>query len=829
MAMKFVDFKDNVESDLISLISHELRDYGIVLIRHVPHREKLSCVGSALGDVEQPREVGEGPFSVITAREDVISQRESFSSADGYSSKALPLHTDRSAKKNPPDILICVVEKQSSTDGESTLCDGKQVAEHVKSENPEFFHLLLTTPVHFQFKDGSLSAPLLEEKNGVFSWRLRQDGQIFLPLALVEHWKYFLQVLLQFTYTLRFEEGEGYVLNNKRWFHGRNCFEGERRVIRLLITSFEEKKLIQGFQSSFVTAAPNFVENEVSLIGNAIAEFRSTNQMGQLFGLTVGGAAANTAQALNEIGVKTSIISAVGNDLLGDFVIKKLTEQGIDTRSIIRVPDRITPVTFASATTDGKTEFSSYLFEGISDPLSALTLENLNQTIPFNSAVFDFTEAIIRSPLQRQLLQAIITERKISKAKIVYAVNFRPQAWGNLSKEEIRLIQLDVIKDCDLMICNKSEFLFLMGRDDDCFDLVRHQLLSDSSFKALAKVVIITSDSRDVLLLGPFGWCVVPVIAQRAGNSSNHIGAGDSFHAGVLYSIYKYGYPKCRFDWIRTVKYGCILASQHVTGQPAAPPSLSSNESNTADIPPKTLILFDIDGTLVRTEEASLLAWNSCLSSILGSEVDIQKLTQSNHSTLQMDGTTDLKLFEEVLEALNISQEKIRSYVHLFFQRLPDCLEKAFTTKPPCSCPGVKSLLKGILSSTTAEIALLTGNSLNSGLVKLKACDVDLSFFNLEFSAFGDTERVRSHLVEKVIKDSRHMLWDRVIIIGDTPEDVKAAKDNDCISVAVATGRYSVQDLQVYHSDLVISQFSDDQEENVSLLGFLPKRSCHQH
>eukprot|EP01040_Poterioochromonas_malhamensis_P000569 gene569-609_t len=823
----FVDFKDNVESDLISLISHELRDNGIVLIRHVTNREKLSCVGSALGDIEQPREVGEGPFSVITAREDVISQRESFSSADGYSSKALPLHTDRSAKKNPPDILICVVEKQSSIDGESTLCDGKQVAEHVKSENPEFFHSLLTTSVHFQFKDGSLSAPLLEEKNGVFSWRLRQDAQIFLPLALVEHWKYFLQVLAQFTCTLRFEEGEGYVLNNRRWFHGRNSFEGERRVIRLLITGFEGKKLVQGFQSSFVTTAPT--ENEVSLIGNAIAEFRSADQKGQLFGLTVGGAAANTAQALNEIGVKTSIISAVGNDSLGDFVIKRLAEQGIDTRSIIRVPDRITPVTVASSTTNGKTQFSSYLFEGVSDPLSALTLENLKQTIPFNSAVFDFTEAIIRSPLQRQLLQAMIAERKIGKAKIVYAVNFRPQAWGNLSKEAIRSIQLDVIKDCDLMICNKSEFLFLIGRDDDCFDLVPHQLLSDSAFKALAKVVIITSDSRDVLVLGPFGWCVVPVVAQRAGNSSNHIGAGDSFHAGVLYSIYKYGYPKCRFDWIRTVKYGCVLASQHVTGQPAAPPSLSFNERNTTDIPPKTLILFDIDGTLVRTEEASLLAWNSCLSSILGSEVDIQKLTQTNQSRLQMDGTTDLKLFEEVLEALNISQEKIRSYVNLFFQRLPHCLEEAFITKPPCSCPGVKSLLKGILSSTTAEIALLTGNSLNSGLVKLKACDIDLSFFNLEFSAFGDTERVRSRLVEKVIKDSHNMLWDRVIVIGDTPEDVKAAKDNNCISVAVATGHYSFQDLQVSHSDLVISQFSDDQEENVSLLGFLPNRSCHQH
>ena len=50
---------------------------------------------------------------------------------------------------------------------------------------------------------------------------------------------------------------------------------------------------------------------------------------------------------------------------------------------------------------------------------------------------------------------------------------------------------------------------------------------------------------------------------------------------------------------------------------------------------------------------------------------------------------------------------------------------------------------------------------------------------------------------------------DRIVIIGDTPHDVSAAKANDAFALAVATGRDSVEDLLACGADVALADLSD--------------------
>ena len=229
--------------------------------------------------------------------------------------------------------------------------------------------------------------------------------------------------------------------------------------------------------------------------------------------------------------------------------------------------------------------------------------------------------------------------------------------------------------------------------------------------------------------------------------------------------------------------------------------------------PPRTVrpILFDVDGTLCRSEALSIDAYFRCIS-------DLTNMSITNENTkVNLHGATDKSLLHAILRYHGLREHKIEAVAKKFFTLHPgylrSSLAKGFKSQ---ACPEVNSVLRWLdsksheQSSTTPQVpvGLLTGNSRDNALLKIKASGIDPSIFDLDISSFGDKHETRLELVQESInriekRYGQHINTHDVTLIGDTPLDIECAKQAHCGVVAVSTGNYSKDQLQPLGADIV--------------------------
>lgn len=144
-----------------------------------------------------------------------------------------------------------------------------------------------------------------------------------------------------------------------------------------------------------------------------------------------------------------------------------------------------------------------------------------------------------------------------------------------------------------------------------------------------------------------------------------------------------------------------------------------------------------------------------------------------------------------------------------FRRKYHECLQRAPIGPPSAQAfPGVIELLNVLSQTRTGAVGVLTGNFQETAEIKLRACGIDPSVFVV--AVFGDDSPHmppdREHLPPVAMRRfeerfGRKVHPARVTVIGDTPHDVRCAKRNGCRSLAVATGRFSVAELQACGAD----------------------------
>jgi phosphoglycolate phosphatase len=126
--------------------------------------------------------------------------------------------------------------------------------------------------------------------------------------------------------------------------------------------------------------------------------------------------------------------------------------------------------------------------------------------------------------------------------------------------------------------------------------------------------------------------------------------------------------------------------------------------------------------------------------------------------------------------------------------------------------PGIKALLEDLRKRQHITLGLLTGNYGPAAKLKLKAVDIQHDWFTI--TAFGDEGITRPDLVELAIKRYQELKNEtlhprEVVVIGDTPKDIACAQAHGCVAFAVATGRWSVEQLQAARADIVVDNLGD--------------------
>jgi phosphoglycolate phosphatase len=220
------------------------------------------------------------------------------------------------------------------------------------------------------------------------------------------------------------------------------------------------------------------------------------------------------------------------------------------------------------------------------------------------------------------------------------------------------------------------------------------------------------------------------------------------------------------------------------------------------------LTLFDIDGTLVRGARCHYMAFVHSVSKFYGMEDDI--------SGINYAGKTDPQILREVLEMGDIPEEKIEKN----FQNCLDDMTQYYLANVHRenveALGGVNTLLNE-LKNKKVLLGLTTGNLELIAYAKLNKAGLH-GFFS--FGGFGSDSPIRPCLVEKAIKRARELHGfegNQIFVIGDTPRDVNAAKPFNLQTIAVATGRYSTEELKKTGANFVL----ENMEDTISFLEIL--------
>ncbi|MBI3667624.1 MAG: HAD hydrolase-like protein [Acidobacteria bacterium] len=142
-----------------------------------------------------------------------------------------------------------------------------------------------------------------------------------------------------------------------------------------------------------------------------------------------------------------------------------------------------------------------------------------------------------------------------------------------------------------------------------------------------------------------------------------------------------------------------------------------------------------------------------------------------------------------------------RSAERYYFRHVPDLRRK--------TCPGVRRLLYR-LRRKGAATGLVTGNLTRIGWKKLERASLAQYF---QFGIFGEIAPTRTELVRLALRYAQSHGWvngqTRRVLIGDTPNDIEAARANGVETVAVATGLCSLRELQACSPTLCVRDLTD--------------------
>ena len=215
----------------------------------------------------------------------------------------------------------------------------------------------------------------------------------------------------------------------------------------------------------------------------------------------------------------------------------------------------------------------------------------------------------------------------------------------------------------------------------------------------------------------------------------------------------------------------------------------------------KKLILWDIDGTLIRTNRAGIVALVQAFAQVHGAAPDMDKV--------EVAGRTDRWIIGRMLEQHGVTPTPER--IHAVLEGYLHLLQGEIATRPGRVLPGILDLLEALHRREDVVQGLLTGNVQRGARIKLEHYRV---WHYFEFGAFGDDSALRNDLGPHAVRraQERHAVEfaaDRVYVIGDTPHDIECGKVIGARTIAVATGGFTLPELEAHAPTAAFADFAD--------------------
>lgn len=219
----------------------------------------------------------------------------------------------------------------------------------------------------------------------------------------------------------------------------------------------------------------------------------------------------------------------------------------------------------------------------------------------------------------------------------------------------------------------------------------------------------------------------------------------------------------------------------------------------------RRLVLFDIDGTLVNTRGAGRAALVSAMEAVYGEAGPVD--------TFDFHGMTDPAIVRGLLRAVGHGDAGIVRGFDRLWELYYLELDRELATRDGSVFPyaGVRTLLDTVAEDRRFLQGLVTGNMEQGAWKKLEACGLAGHF---TFGAFGSDSEVREDLPPLACRRAEsgsgaRFRLEEAVVVGDTPADIRCARSAGARSLAVATGRHSLRELEEHRPDRAVADLSD--------------------
>ena len=213
------------------------------------------------------------------------------------------------------------------------------------------------------------------------------------------------------------------------------------------------------------------------------------------------------------------------------------------------------------------------------------------------------------------------------------------------------------------------------------------------------------------------------------------------------------------------------------------------------------LVLFDIDGTLVHTGGAGIKAFAKVFATEFGVANGVEKM--------KFAGRTDVNLVREFFTMHGIAANEAN--FRRFFENYVFWLDQILRLSETKACVGVLEFMQALRAlPNPPRLGLLTGNIRLGAEIKLRHFDLWKEF---EMGGFADDHEDRDQIAHAAFKRGSRVLGqdlcgEQVLVIGDTPLDVRCGRAIGAKVLAVATGGATLEELERHRPDWAVKDLS---------------------
>mgnify|MGYP001829012390 FL=1 len=238
----------------------------------------------------------------------------------------------------------------------------------------------------------------------------------------------------------------------------------------------------------------------------------------------VGGSPTNVAMNSARLGLNSTMVATVGADGFGDYIFKRFSEVGVNTKHVKKINNKPTSVIFVSRS-ENTPDFIPFREADYSISEDQITKDVLSKNNIFHTTCFALSE----NPAQTTILKKAEEAFNLG-CKLSIDVNYSEKLWDN--KEEANKIIKQYCKFNPLVKISEDDMLRFFGKS------LQHEQIFDFFHTEGAETVCLTLGDKGVKL-SQTEKEIIKLPAIKVDKVMDTTGAGDAFWSGFLFAYIK--------------------------------------------------------------------------------------------------------------------------------------------------------------------------------------------------------------------------------------------------------------------------------------------------